>query len=178
MEADTMNEKKEPVLSRILTTWFWMMILWLLLTWTLDRQFVIIGLVSSLIASLVFYDFFIVKEPSRKLSPRRLGWLIAYIPKFTYEIILANLDVAYRVLHPKMPINPGIVKVNTKLKRDTAITALANSITLTPGTMTVDCDEDEGYLYIHWINVKTMEPEKIDEEIPGRFERWLERIFE
>jgi multicomponent Na+:H+ antiporter subunit E len=149
-----MSEKKEAVLLRILTTWFWMMIFWLLLTWTLDRQFVIIGLVSSLIASLIFYDFFIVKEPSRKLSPRRLVWLIAYIP------------------------NPGIVKVNTKLKRDTAITALANSITLTPGTMTVDCDEDVGCLYIHWINVKTMKPEEIDEEIPGRFERWLERIFE
>ena len=89
----------------------------------------------------------------------------------------ANLDVVYRALHPQMPIHPGIVKIKTNLKSDSAITALANSITLTPGTLTVDVTED-GYLYIHWINVKSTDVEEASKLIAGKFEFFIERIFE
>lgn len=167
------------MIGKIIVTWFWMMVLWILLTGTLGYQFVIVGLIATLITSLVFYDFFVVKEPTRKVSPRRFLWMVLYLFKFAYEVIKANLDVAYRVLHPKMPIKPGIVKVRTNLTRDTSITAMANSITLTPGTLTIDFDEEElGNLYIHWINVISEEPEEIDKEIPDRFESWLTKIFE
>jgi multicomponent Na+:H+ antiporter subunit E len=90
---------------------------------------------------------------------------------------MANLDVAYRALHPKMPINPGIVKIKTNLKTDSAITALANSITLTPGTMTVDVTDD-GYLYIHWINVKSEDIEEATRIISQNFEWFIKKIFE
>ena len=93
-------------------------------------------------------------------------------------MIKANFDVAYRVVHPKLPIKPGIVKVKTKLKSDTGLTFLANSITLTPGTMSVDIDRENGYLYIHWINVKSTDVEKATEIIVSRFEKILEKIFE
>jgi multicomponent Na+:H+ antiporter subunit E len=93
-------------------------------------------------------------------------------------MIKANFDVAYRVVHPKLPIKPGIVKVKTKLKSDTGLTFLANSITLTPGTMSVDIDKENGYLYIHWINVKSTDIEKATEIIVSRFEKILEKIFE
>jgi multicomponent Na+:H+ antiporter subunit E len=93
-------------------------------------------------------------------------------------MIKANFDVAYRVVHPKLPIKPGIVKVKTKLKSDTGLTFLANSITLTPGTMSVDIDKENGYLYIHWINVKSTDLEKATEIIVSRFEKILEKIFE
>ncbi len=92
-------------------------------------------------------------------------------------MLQANLDVVYRVVHPLMPIHPGIVKVRTTLKTDTARTVLANSITLTPGTMTVDIT-DEGYLYIHWINVQETDIEKATAAIVARFEEFLEKIFE
>jgi len=167
------------MIGKLLVTWFWMMVLWLLLVGTLGYQFVIIGLISTLITSLVFYDFFVLEGPTRKLSPRRFFWMLIYLFKFGYVVLMANLDVAYRVLHPGMPIKPGIVKIRTNLKRDTSITAMANSITLTPGTLTVDCDETEvGNLYIHWINVISEEPEEIDKNIPQRFESWLTKIFE
>lgn len=167
------------MIGKLLVTWFWMMVLWLLLTDTLGYEFVIVGLISTLLTSVIFYDYFVVKEPTRKLSPRRFFWMFVYLFKFAYEVIMANLDVAYRVLHPGMPIKPGIVKIRTNLKRDTSITGMANSITLTPGTLTVDCDETEvGNLYIHWINVISEEPEEIDKDIPGRFESWLTKIFE
>ncbi|GAG73932.1 unnamed protein product [marine sediment metagenome] len=97
---------------------------------------------------------------------------------FLWECFKANLDVAYRVLHPRLPINPGIVKVRTKLTTDTALTFLANSITLTPGTMSVDIDKDNGILYIHWIDVKTKDVESATRIIVDRFEKVLKKIFD
>jgi multicomponent Na+:H+ antiporter subunit E len=88
----------------------------------------------------------------------------------------ANFDVAYRVLHPKMPISPGIVKVKTKLKSEIGIAFLANSITLTPGTFTVDLKGQ--HLYIHCINVKHMDVEEASKDILERFEKLLIKIFD
>ena len=76
-----------------------------------------------------------------------------------------------------MPINPGIVKVKTRLKTESGIAALANSITLTPGTLTVDVTDD-GFLYVHWINVKAEDIEGATELIARKFEFFLEKIFE
>jgi len=68
------------------------------------------------------------------------------------EMIKANFDVAYRVLHPKMPIRPGIVEVTPDIESDMGKLILAHSITLTPGTLSMDYIDEK--LYIHWINVK------------------------
>ena len=107
----------------------------------------------------------------------RLFWLLVYLPVFFYYLIKANFDVVYRAIHPAMPINPGIVKIKTDLKTQSGLTALANSITLTPGTMTVDLT-DNGILYVHWINVKSTETEEATSFIAQRFEWFLKRIFE
>jgi len=97
---------------------------------------------------------------------------------FVWECLKANIDVTYRVIHPDIPINPGIVKVKTSLKSDTGLTFLANSITLTPGTLSVDIDKDEGALYIHWIDVRYQDIKGATEEIVKRFEKILTEIFE
>jgi len=107
----------------------------------------------------------------------RIFWALVYLPVFFYYVIKANFDVVYRALHPKMPIRPGIVKIKTILKTESGITALANSITLTPGTLTVDLTDD-GFLYIHWINVKSDDVEQATKFIAQRFEWFLQRIFE
>ena len=86
----------------------------------------------------------------------------------------ANLDGAYRVITGK--INPGIVRVQTSLKNSYAMAMLANSITLTPGTLTVDVDENNGTYYIHWINITKVEP--TGEDIYGSFEEWAKRVVE
>jgi multicomponent Na+:H+ antiporter subunit E len=85
--------------------------------------------------------------------------------------------VVYRVFHPKMPINPGIVKVRTNLKSKSGRVILCNSITLTPGTLSVDIDKD-GYIYIHWINVMSQDIEEASKLIVVNFEKILMRIFE
>ena len=100
---------------------------------------------------------------------------LCYIPYFLYYCIRANFDVAYRVIHPDLPIRPGIVKVQTRLKSDLAKTFLANSITLTPGTLTVDIQEQT--FYVHWINVPE-KPEEWTRLIIQRFEPLLAEIFE
>jgi len=93
-----------------------------------------------------------------------------------FYCLRANLDVAVRVIHPDVPIRPGIVKVRTTLKSDMAKTFLANSITLTPGTLTIDIDGDD--FYVHWINIHTDDAARQTAEICGRFEPLLRRIFE
>jgi len=80
------------------------------------------------------------------------------------------------VIHPELPIRPGIVKIKTTLTTDMAKTFLANSITLTPGTMTVDIKGDE--LYIHWIYVEGKDINSWTKKIIGGFEPMLRRIFE
>jgi len=156
-------------------------ILWLLLTWPvvdgqIDFQIVVAGLIASLIVAIMFHEI-LPEEHHVFISPVRIFWFLVYIPVFFYYVIKANLDVVYRALHPQMPIKPGIVKIKTNLKTNSAITALANSITLTPGTLTVDLTDD-GYLYIHWINVQSDDVEQATKFIAQRFEWFLKKIFE
>jgi multicomponent Na+:H+ antiporter subunit E len=156
-------------------------IVWVLVAWPfgdgrVDLQIVVAGLLASFLAAILFHEI-LPKEHHVFISPVRVFWFLVYVPVFFYYVIRANLDVVYRALHPAMPIKPGIVKIRTNLKTDSAITALANSITLTPGTLTVDLTDD-GYLYVHWINVKAEDVEQATQLISQRFEWFLRKIFE
>ena len=143
-----------------------------------DWQHLVVGFFIALFVAFMTGDLFIKKPLLLKHPHRWFYFLCFYVPRFLWECLKANIDVAYRVVHPGLPINPGIVKVKTNLKTDTGLTFLANSITLTPGTMSVDIDRDNGYLYIHWINVLSEDIEVTTEFIVRRFERILEKIFE
>jgi multicomponent Na+:H+ antiporter subunit E len=116
-------------------------------------------------------------EGNRWLQPQRYLWAAIYAFVLAAYIVIANLEVAYRVLHPSMPIRPGIVKVKTRLRQPSARAALCNSITLTPGTLVVDLHRD-GTLMVHWIYVRSEDEEIAAERIIGRFEWFIERIFE
>ena len=102
--------------------------IWLILTWTLNLQHIIGGAIVSVIVGITFGNLF-VSTPSKVFQFQRWFWFIVYIPIFVWEMAKANFDVAYRVIHPLMPINPGIVKVKTKLKSEMGKAFLANSIT-------------------------------------------------
>jgi len=104
-------------------------------------------------------------------------WLFWYVVLFVWECVKANIDGARRVIHPDLPINPGIVKIKTGLKSDIALTILANTLTLQPGTMTVDIDKENGFLYVHWIDVKAADAGQAAKMISGKFEKILERVF-
>jgi len=156
-------------------------VLWMLLTWPftacgVDMQQVAVGLVVSLVVAVVMKEL-TIERYGRWLNPMRYFWAIIYFFVFFYYVIKANFDVAYRVLHPAMPIDPGIVKIRTTLKSPEARTTLANSITLTPGTLTVEITDD-GVLYVHWIKVRAKDTKEAARQIIGRFEWFIRKILD
>lgn len=78
-----------------------------------------------------------------------LPYVFLYIAAFLKEVIVANVEVAYRVLAPSLPIRPAVIVFPLRVRSDVAITAIANSISLTPGTLTMDYDEAENALFVH-----------------------------
>jgi multicomponent Na+:H+ antiporter subunit E len=150
------------------------LVLWLALTSQLNLPELISGCAVCLVVSLLAANIYSTLGLP-PISIKRIFFLLVYIIVLLTEIIKANFDVAYRVLHPRMPIKPGIVVIKTSLKSDIAKLILANSITLTPGTFTLDVVGDD--LLIHWINVKAEDIEAATKLIGGRFERYLKPIF-
>ena len=148
---------------------------WLLLTGSLDVQNCVAGIIIAVLCT-VFIGHMFFENTHKMFNPRRIIWFLYYIPVFFLHMVRANLDVAYRVIHMDVPIRPGIVKVKTTMKSDLGLTFLANSITLTPGTLTVDIIGSD--LYIHWIYVKTDDPEEQTALIVRRFENILKKVFE
>ena len=149
--------------------------LWLALTWSLDAREALVGVMMAILVATLLAHIY-PENLHKVFNPRRWFFLLLYIPYFLFLCVKSNLDVAYRVLHPDMPIRPGIVKVRTTLRSEMAKTFLANSITLTPGTMSVDIEGQD--LYIHWINVRGEDPEAHTASIVRPFEGLLRRIFE
>ena len=153
---------------------------WVLLTWSFTPQEMIAGAVVSLAAALFTSGFFIHENAFRLANPVRFGALIAYVFIFLGELVKANLDVARRCFGGCREVNPGIVKVPVELEGDYAQAMLANSITLTPGTITLDIAEQDGktWYYIHWIDVAETDREKAGKIIKGRLEKGIRRIWQ
>ena len=148
-----------------------LLIIWLLLTAPFSVPELIAGAVVAVIVALLPTGAHRIFAAVR-LSPRAIAAAVAYLFVFLAELVKANLDVAFRVLNPALPIRPGIVRVRTRLQSPLARTLLANSITLTPGTITVETRDDE--FFIHWIQVRDQDVEGATREIVSKFERYLE----
>ena len=149
---------------------------WKIFGWSYAE--IIFGIILSIIVAIVASKIF-VKKSFRMANPVRWFAFIGYLFYFFYEMTKANFDVAYRVITGK--INPGIVRISPDLKTDLGITMLANSITLTPGTLSVDIDEDKNDLYIHWINVKkeALKDKPVNcKFVCANFEKWVRRVAE
>jgi multicomponent Na+:H+ antiporter subunit E len=108
-------------------------------------------------------------------SLRPLPYAALYVVTFVWELLTANVDVAYRVVAPSMPIDPAVVEVPLRVESDLAVTTIANSITLTPGTLTMDYDPEANALYVH--SIDGSDPEEILEPI-RRWEDYLLVVFD
>jgi multicomponent Na+:H+ antiporter subunit E len=102
--------------------------------------------------------------------------LIRYFMKLAIEIMKASIAVAKIIIQPKINIKPGIISVPIRVKTDLGITTLANTITLTPGTLTVDVSDDRSTLYVHCIDIDDVE--KIRDSIKYDFEDFVMEAFE
>jgi multicomponent Na+:H+ antiporter subunit E len=150
-----------------------LLIIWLLLA-GINIQEIIVGVIVSLLLTVIFFSKATIFSEFN-INPKSIAYSIIYIFIFSVELIKSNIDVAFRVLHHKIPINPGIVKVKTKLKSKLGRVILANSITLTPGTLTVETNGED--FYIHWIDITSSDIEGATEQIIKKFEKYLEVIF-
>ncbi len=171
---------KKANLPSIISTFIVCYVLWIVLTWSFTAQELIAGAVVSLLTAIFSARFFIHGDAFYLFNPKRFFTLIFYcLVIFVKELWKANVDVAKRALNPKLPINPGIVKVPVDLKSEYGLAMLANSITLTPGTITMDIVEEDGknYYYIHWIDVAVQDGKEAGEAIKGTLEKWIGRVF-
>jgi multicomponent Na+:H+ antiporter subunit E len=148
--------------------------LWLLLAGTLTTQEIIAGAIVALVIALLPLPGSDVYGEVL-LAPRRIGAVVAYFFVFLWAVVKSNLDVAFRVLSPTLPINPGIVRVKTRLKSRIGRLLLANSITLTPGTISVAIEGED--VFVHWINTSARDVEESTRQIVSGFEKYLEVSF-
>jgi multicomponent Na+:H+ antiporter subunit E len=155
---------------------------WIILSSSFELFALSIGLLISLGVSIFTYELFTKDIRSgRHLVEKILAFSLLYIPElifiYVFRLIEANAHVAKNVIF--MDITPGIVKIKTDLRSDTGVTALANLITLTPGTLTVDVKGtlEGNTLYVHWIDVKTFSSKRAGDLIKGGLDKWLEKIF-
>jgi multicomponent Na+:H+ antiporter subunit E len=132
-------------------TFFVLFAFWILLSARFDVFHLTLGIICSILVAYLSHDllFFNVRLGDFRIRARRF---LQAGPWFLNQIFSANLHVAYLALSPKMPIDPQIVRFRTKLESDISWVALANSITLTPGTITVDIREGE--FFVHALDKK------------------------
>ena len=107
---------------------------------------------------------------------KKLWQVITFGAYFTKELIIANLRVAYSVLAPNSQMRPGIAAIPLDIESDAEITMLANLITLTPGTLSLDVSDDRKVLYVHGMHIYDLEAFK--QEIKNGFERKVREVFE
>jgi len=150
------------------------MLIWVIANGTLASDTLIAGAVICAAIALAFASFARVYSVIR-WTPKVVFYYLLYFGVFLLELIKANLNVMRLVFSPRIDIEPGIVEIKTELKSPIGRLALANSITLTPGTLVVDIKEDT--LFVHWINVSATDPVAATEEISARFEKYLKVVY-
>ncbi len=155
---------------RYIYTFLIMFGFWIMLSGKFDLFHLTLGVLSSALVSFLSADLLMFKEGKNRLVTGVR--FLMYLPWLLYQIVLSTLHVTFLALHPRMKdqIDPTIVTFKTKLKTNIAKVALANSITLTPGTITVRIEDQ--VFYVHAISRKAAAG------LPGEMEDRLARVFE
>ncbi|HKL75220.1 MAG TPA: Na+/H+ antiporter subunit E [Halanaerobiales bacterium] len=164
-----------------LITFFLVLGVWIIFAGRITREVLIVGFFVSIIVTYFFKDMlfrFSKKKIGMKNFIKKIGLIFAFVFVFFYEAFVSAIEVSKHAFEKEPSFSPGIVKVKTTLTNVSALTILANLITLTPGTLTLDFDKSERAYYIHWIDVKSTEDAAKRKEIIETFENWLGVIFE
>ena len=165
---------KTNIPLQFINLWLTLLLIWLIANGSLATDTVLVGVVVSTVIALAFSAFSRVYSVIR-WSPIVIYYYLMYLAAFTLELVKANLNVMRLVFSPSIDITPGFVEIKTDLKSPIGRLALANSITLTPGTLVVDIKGDS--LFVHWINIDATDPVAATEAISARFEKLLKVIY-
>lgn len=171
-----MNKKDERQSSArdLMVMFATLFLFWVLLNGTLAADTLGIGLLASLIITLLFRNSLSFFTEFRA-TPQAFVAGFRYYGYFFKELVKSNLKLTAIVLSPDLPIEPGIVKVRTRLKSRMGRLMLANSITLTPGTLTVEMDGE--WIYVHWVKVESVDIDAATASIVAGFEQYLEVMY-
>lgn len=148
-----------------------MFIFWMLLNGTLAFDVTFVGLVVAGLITWLLADSLSFLSGYRFTPAATLG----YFGFFFKELVVANLSMAGLVLSPTLPVRPAFVKVRTRLTHPVGRLLLANSITLTPGTLSVEMKGE--WIYVHWVVAETTDPEAATQAIVAGFEKYLEVMY-
>ena len=173
-KVEGVNVHSRWKIIRILLTSLCLMLGWILFTLNLAPFSLLLGLVFSFAVAFFTYDLFIEKdEAARRSFLPRIYLLVLYPLVLLAKVYLASFRMIVPVIRGQC--NPRVVHFRTRLKSKLARVVLANSITLTPGTLTLDLDND--HLLVHWLDAKTIHSHYAARLIKGHFEAWLKRIW-
>jgi len=146
----------------------------LLLVWLLLNDFsaghIVLGSILAILIPLITYPF---AEHQNQIQRPLL--VIPYVLRLLWDILISNLDVARRVLTSNRNLKPGFIAYPLQLNDDFPMTILASTISLTPGTVSVDFSEDKKWLYIHALHIDS--EQEIINFIRQRYEQPLQEIF-
>lgn len=151
------------------------MAFWLIMSGHYDLMHISFGVFSVILVMLLHHPLrkHLVAlgehSPTLKLRPARLTY---YVPWLLWQIVIASLQVAYAVLHPKCPIDPAVVRFKTRLGNTSSKVILGNSITLTPGTITLEIERDE-FLVHSLMDISSSGI--VDGTLPGEVAKLYER---
>lgn len=151
-----------------------LLLVWVMLNGSVAPDTLLVG-VLAVTAILWFLRDSLSFLSDFRATPQAFGAAFLYVGYFLKELVRANLAMARIVLSPSLPIDPGIVKVRTNLKSQVGRLLLANSITLTPGTLTVELEG--AWLYVHWVDVKATDIDAASARIVADFEKYLEVMY-
>lgn len=141
------------MLIRILIAASLLLLLWILLSGHLSILLLSLGIASGLLVAWLIHRL-ALQNPNFNTLYFNLN-LPRFLPWFFLEVVRSNLDVSWRILHPKLPISPNTSTVSTSKLNDVATTTYANCITLTPGTYTLNIDDQT--IEVHSLTQETAE---------------------
>jgi len=162
-------------ITQFITIFVSSLLLWLLLVGSLQPEEIIVGIIVSLLVSFLSIGRTSLFTALR-LTPFFPLHLFYYLVIFFKALVFANLDMARRVISPSLPIQPGIIRINTGLESDLGKLLLANSITLTPGTLSVDIEDNQ--IVVHWIDCpENIEIDEATARIAASFEKSIGKFL-
>jgi multicomponent Na+:H+ antiporter subunit E len=161
-------------IARVAVTTVYLMLGWLLFTWSLTPSSLVLGIIHSLIVSLLTFPIFIESdEAARRSHVPHVEMLGVFAVVLVFNMYVASFKVLWQIVRGR--INPGVVHFRTRLRTDIARLALTSSITLTPGTITLYLDDD--HLIVHWLDARTTHSKYASKLIASPYERLLRRVW-
>ncbi len=156
-------------ITRFVATFIILFSFWLILSGHYDLFHISLGLLCCGLVSHATHDLLFANPRAGDMRVI-VARFIAYLPWLFYQIALSNIHVAKLALGSRELINPEVIKFKTKLESDISMVTLANSITLTPGTITMDVRD--GVYYVHAVSKKVAE-----DLMTGEMEDKIAHIF-